>query len=114
MKLRLTSNQLRVRLNRGEVAVLGQGRALEERVELEGASLGWSVAAIPGIAGITARFEDRILAVRIPAELASPWAANQEEGLYARQAGLEIAIEKDYECKPGSAPDAFPNPNKPC
>lgn len=114
MKLRLTSHQLRVRLNRQEVAALGQGGALEERVELEGASLGWTVAAIPGIAGMAARFEDGILTVRVPAELASPWAANQEEGLYARQAGLEIAIEKDYECQPGSDASAFPNPNKPC
>lgn len=114
MKLRLTSNQLRLRLNRSEVAALGKGGALEERVELEGATVGWTAAAIPGIAGITARFEDGVVAVRIPAELASPWASNQEEGLYARQSGLEIAIEKDYECKPGSEPDAFPNPNKPC
>lgn len=111
MKLRLAGAQARLRLSRPETGRFGAGEPLRERSPV---GLAFSLHAIPGLSAATVRFEDGEIAFRIPLEAAAPWSRNDLEGLYFEDAGCAIAVEKDYECKPGSDPDAFPNPRAEC
>jgi hypothetical protein len=121
MKLRLTSDSVRLRLNRTDVAQLAQSGALSERVEFSG-----RVAFVYGLRisgefekGI-ARFADGELIVSVPAAPAAAWmSSNREVGLYYDQESqgggiLHLIIEKDFQCIDGPPeeidPAGYPHP----
>jgi hypothetical protein len=111
MKLRLAGAEVRLRLSRLEAARFGAGERIEERTPV---GLAYSLHGIPGLAGGSVRFEDGEIAFRIPLEQAAPWSRSEAEGLYYQDGEVAIAVEKDYECTPGSDPEAFPNPRAQC
>lgn len=111
MKLRLAGAQARLRLSRPEVERFGAGERLLDQSPV---GLAYSLHAIPGVAGGSVRFEDGEIAFRIPLEAAAPWSRNDVEGLYFQDGACALAVEKDYECTPGTDPEAFPNPRAQC
>jgi hypothetical protein len=120
MKLRLTSDSVRLRLNQTDVAQLAQSGGLSEKVEFPGRvtftyGLRVSCESEQG----TARFADGELIVNIPAAPAAAWmGSNKEVGLYYDQESeggvLRLIIEKDFQCIDGPPeeidPAGYPNP----
>src|ERR1700735_4897938 len=84
MKLRLTSDSVRLRLNQTDVAQLAQSGELSEKVEFPGRVMflfGLQVSSESGQG--SARLEDGELIVSIPAAPATAWmSSNKEVGLY--------------------------------
>lgn len=120
MKLRLTSDSVRLRLNQTDVAQLAQSGELNEKVEFPG-----RVRFVYGlrVSGESeqgsARFADGELIVNIPAAPAAAWmGSNKEVGLYYDQKSeggvLRLIIEKDFQCIDGPPeeidPAGYPNP----
>ncbi|MGH9667912.1 MAG: DUF7009 family protein [Bryobacteraceae bacterium] len=118
MKLRIWRNSLRLRLSQSEVARLASGGRVEESLEIgNGAPLRYAVGAAGNGDAITARFEDGLLQVFVPAAQARAWADSEDVGVYA-ESPRHIAIEKDFRCvdapETENAPDAYPNPSPSC
>ncbi len=122
MKLRIRGNTLRLRLTRSEVEEIGAGRTVVELTEFpDGTTLSYRL--VPG-ADLSARqsmtghvFD---IAVEIPHNEASAWAASEEDVSFSPGGAvmvdqLEILIEKDFTCitpREGEEElDTYPNPN---
>ena len=108
MKLRFRNNSLRLRLNQREAAALSAGKAIEEHVDFPGGSaLAYRlVPADSPDAG--AEFSAGVITVSIPAATAKSWEQSDDIGVYYRAGSLDVAIEKDLECKDG--PEAERDP----
>jgi hypothetical protein len=121
MKLRLTADSVRLRLNQTDVARLVQSGELSEKVEFPGrVTFVYGLRVSGESEQGTARFADGELIVSLPAASAAAWMnSNKEVGLYYDQkseggAVLRLIIEKDYQCIDGPAeeidPAGYPNP----
>lgn len=121
MKLRIRGNSVRLRLTRSEVSRIAAGRAVTESVRFGSATeLRYRVEPRP-VPRLAAEMVDGEIAVLVPAEQATQWAATDQVSLAGGQdlgAGerLEILVEKDFAClkpRPGDDPeDFFENPGK--
>lgn len=114
MKMRIQGSAIRFRLNRSEVSEIGNGGRVRSGVEFPGGrNLTYSVEASDGGA-IAASFDRDAIRVRIPGAIAREWAAGDQVGIYENAQGLDIAVEKDFQClhkgESGRDADAFPNP----
>jgi hypothetical protein len=117
MKLRISGNNLRVRLSQAETAQLAAGESLEQFTHF---SLLSRLVARVEVSGtrVSAEFSDGQLTLRLPAITVRRWADSEEVAIDAEQdAGsnrvLKILIEKDFQCLHSQTPpevDAFPNP----
>jgi hypothetical protein len=117
MKMRIHSNSLRLRLDRSEVARLGKGGRVEERLALSPSDgLVYAVEAASDAAALEVRWERGGITVRIPRAVARRWAGTEQVGIKGEQdAGgsspLCILVEKDFPClhhgEPGDAPERF-------
>jgi hypothetical protein len=124
VKLRLQANSIRLRLKRGEVARLVERGALEESIRFfprEGQVLAYRIELSGTAPRLSARMTGSRIVVKIPADAARRWAANDDQiGLEAVQpaeAGadqtLSILVEKDFACLEGTDEqnaDTYPNP----
>jgi hypothetical protein len=121
MKLRLTSDSVRLRLNQTDVALLAQSGELSEKVEFPGRVTFLYGLRVSGESEQgTARFADGELVVSIPATPAVAWMSNNKEvGLYYDQESeggevLHLIIEKDFQCIDGPPeeidPAGYPHP----
>lgn len=106
MKIRITSEQLRFRLNDNEVEDLGKGKTLFLSVHLTSGSqtMNYEIMPSPDIKSVQAQHIEGSLIITIPENVATEWSKNEEEGVYSiikTEIGTEItiAIEKDYPCK---------------
>jgi hypothetical protein len=101
MKLRIRGQSLRLRLTRQEVSRLVQSGTLEETTVF-GPAPDARLTCFVGLApanDINASFLNGRIAVTLPADQAAAWAAGEAVGLYAEtEAGLKIAVEKDFRC----------------
>jgi hypothetical protein len=120
MKLRLTPDSVRLRLNQTDVAQFAEKEEITERVEFPGAVLRYSLRRNGGSANGTSRFENGELIVTVPEGHAKRWISSEREvGLYYEQEveggkPLHLIIEKDFQCIDGPPeeidPAGYPNP----
>jgi len=105
MKVRWTSDSLRLRITPAELAALERGEVVTEGVAFSGGG-GWSVlldpsAREPGVAWT----EGRVRVAVAPADvrrLAEP----DVEGVYRHDPALRLLVEKDFPCAHPHAPEA--------
>ncbi|SRR5579884_348137 len=113
MKMRIQGNAIRFRLNRREVEQLSSSGRVSDSTQFPGgAVLTYTVELAPGATEIEASYNPGEIRIRAPRELARQWAETDQAGMTANRAGLEIAVEKDFQClhKGKGDPEAFPNP----
>jgi hypothetical protein len=109
MKLRLRQNSLRLRLNQKEVGLLAAGCALEESIEFSNKSrLVYRLSTTPG-SSASANFFEGIVTVTVPEHSASDWQSSTLVGLYYKLDSLQVAIEKDLECRDLPAEEQDPH-----
>jgi hypothetical protein len=118
MKLRIQGNSLRLRLTRKEVAQLHDCGRVESSIEFApGRTLGYALEGSSHATSVTASFDGHAILVAVPAHLIMEWADGDQVSIKGpSQAGLQLLIEKDFQClhKPGHHdPDAYPNPLAP-
>ena len=122
MKLRIRGDSIRLRLTRGEVAALAEGRIVEESTGF-GPDARLSYAITLGGASLAAKLAGPRIEVCVPADVGRAWAAGDSVGIEGVQAAgegrtLRILVEKDFAClteRPHEEDaDAFPNPNTSC
>jgi hypothetical protein len=114
MKLRIQDDSLRLRLTRGEVDDLGQGRTVERTVHFPGGrALKYVLTGSATAASPLAAYSGDTIRVSLPEWRVKAWAASGEVGIEGQDGPLRILVEKDFQCLHGDAPaehDAFPNP----
>ena len=119
MKLRLHGNEIRVRLNRNEVAEFAEAGLLEDAVDFgEGSTLTYVLEASPNANDPKASFRGGVVRVELPARDAQQWVLTERVGISGEQTlgpdkRLSILVEKDFQClhdSDESDVDAFPNP----
>ncbi len=122
MKLRIDGNSVRIRLSRSEVARLAGGERIEQTTEfLAGAVLRSSIEPARDLPMTKATFENTCVAVFVPETDIIRWSRSDEVSITAAQptatgVGLNLLIEKDFECLHGDVTenaDCFPNPQNP-
>src|SRR5271163_752012 len=114
MKLRIQGNSLRLRLTRKEVATLRTG-PVESRIEFApGLSLGYLLEGSQSAEAMSATFDGRAIKVTIPAHRIAEWIESDQVGVEAlSQTGVQLLVEKDFQCLHRSVeqePDAYPHP----
>ena len=106
MKLRIFRNSLRLRLTKSEVAEIGAGGAIEEKIEF-GAELSeqliYVIETTTNAEKTTAVFDAGRITVLIPRAQAEEWARTNRVGIEAEKPlddnrSLRILIEKDFSC----------------
>jgi len=120
VKLRIKGASLRLRLTQGEMARLGAGESIEERVPFPGGALGYRLRRAP-VRQIEADLGRAGIEVRIPEADAARWCGSDLVALSGEQAvpggTLRITLEKDFAClAPRSEEDEsdnFPHPGAP-
>lgn len=121
MKIRITGNNLRVRVSKTEADLLASGRKIEQVTVFSAASrLTSAVTPVADARGPSATFQRDRLEVFFPAEKLRQWGKSDEVGIEANQPvkdgqPLTILLEKDFQClhkQDEGHEDAFPNPRR--
>jgi Family of unknown function (DUF7009) len=113
VKLRIQGDAIRLRLTRPEVERFERSGRVECAIHFSGGSqLAYIVERVSGLREIEARYSADTVLVRVPDRMAAEWTGSDQVGLAASQGGLEIVIEKDFQClhKDRRDPEAYPNP----
>src|SRR4051794_8648871 len=95
MKVRLTQKSVRFRLTQSEVKALGETGLIQETVPLLPQALQIELRAADR-SGAT--FSGNVLLVGMPAAEVSRWAGSDEVGLRADIDGIQVVVEKDFQC----------------
>jgi hypothetical protein len=126
MKLRITPNSIRLRLNQDEVAQFVRRGELSERVEFpapESSSLLYRLrfSVGPDSTSPSVEFANDELAVQVPSQQAKEWASRPGEvGIYSKYEldggkSFRVMIEKDFQCIDGPSseidPAGYPHPS---
>ena len=94
MKLRITSDELRLRLSVDDVATLATGVGLRETLALANRSLHFELVCEGGV--ISAEISQNTIKVAVPAAECVRWAIGDEDALSAvLQHGCRVLVEKD-------------------
>ena len=113
MKLRLHNDTLRLRLSQTEVARLKETGRIESSLNFApGQTLGYSIETRPS-GPVSASFEQGRIRVLVPSGETRQWIDSDQTGIEGGGAGVQILIEKDFQCLHKPTPedaDAFPNP----
>ena len=103
MKIRISDDSIRLRLDRSEVDEIGQGRPVHCRTRFgDGGEFRYGLSVGEGET-ITAEFRDGCIEVSLPTATAQQWAGDETEvsirGENEFEGGvLALLIEKDFEC----------------
>jgi hypothetical protein len=113
MKMRIQGNAIRFRLNRVEVSQFETSGSVAGSIGFPGGgNLMYSLEK--GGDALGATFDGGAIRVRIPEALAREWTGTDRVGINERAEGLEVTIEKDFQClhkgEEGKDPNAYPNP----
>lgn len=122
MKLRTTTNSLRLRLTRSDVARFSENGTIEESLDFgppANRSLRFALKRDRNASETSATFDDGRIQVIVPDDEARAWAASDDVAIGGVQhsgdgAELRILVEKDFAClEPRGDEDAdtFPNPS---
>ncbi len=119
MKLRLTSNSVRLRLLRSDVQKLVESGRVEETIAFApAAALTFALVIDAEINQPYLRHSTAELAITLPKAAARHWAETEEVGIYASAdvgtgTPLDLIVEKDFACLDLSDAeniDTFPHP----
>ena len=118
MKLRLSGNSLRLRLNQGEVAQFSKTGYVEETVHFgPGVSLAYVLESSTRIDVPRAHYRNGELRIQIPAAAGQDWVTTDRVDVSGQQSleggqQLSILIEKDFQCLHDGEQDAdaYPHP----
>lgn len=105
MKLRCTSNSIRIRVRKSDLELLAaQGRVVEKILFPAGTSLEYSIGWQNRSAGLEATFHDHHIEIGIPEGAGRQWMDSEELGLentLPLEGGGElfVVVEKDFPCK---------------
>ncbi len=104
MKLRCTTNSIRIRIRKSELQQLATEQRIEEKIQFgKGVSLTFALT-ISGLAKeVTAHFVNNKLVVKLPKTVAANWINSNEVGIEVNNTldnseSLHILIEKDFPC----------------
>lgn len=111
MKVRLTADMLRIRLNQSDVDALSSSGTVGFTLPLGGTPLRCALRTDAAAESISASFTDDAITVTLPAGLARRWMTSEaislEGAAEAGEAASRVLVEKDLGCRhPGDAPDA--------
>ena len=104
MKLRIKDNTVRLRLTRGEVALLRESGVVAAKTGFPGGrELQYKVESSPASVNPAAFFSDNAVTVRLPEAAVLPWATSERVSLQGEQllddgSMLDILVEKDFAC----------------
>lgn len=114
MKLRIQENSLRLRLTQKEVAGLRDCGLVECEIRFSpDRALRYSVASSPDVTAVSVHYEGDSVSVVLPRAVANAWAESDSVTIEGSDSGVEILVEKDFQCLHNSAerdPEAYPNP----
>jgi hypothetical protein len=119
MKLRTTSNSIRLRLSQTDVQNFAETGFVEETLNIDrvaGQSFSYKLQREEMGEQLTASFENGCLSVYVPAFVADVWTSTDQVGTESEGTNdrPSILIEKDFAClKPRAGEDdidTFPNP----
>jgi len=115
MKLRIHGESIRFRLNRKEVSDFLESGRISSSVHFPGgAQLTYALESAPALANAEAKLNGSTIVVSLPQGEARRWAAGDDVAISASTAGLDVLIEKDFQCmhkgEDAKDPDAYPNP----
>ena len=105
MKLRMRGTAVRLRLSQSEVMRFAETGLVEETVPFASTPLVYQLRRADAFA---ADFQEGVLTVTVPASAAALWTETAQVGMEADINGLNVLIEKDFQCAHGPADlDAF-------
>ena len=119
MKLLISGNSLRLRLNQSEVAQFSKTGFVEDSIQFApGANFAYSLESMSSVRAPQALYANGFLRVQVPRAESTNWACSDRVGISGDQPlesgqRLSILIEKDFQCLHGDEardPDAHPNP----
>ena len=119
MKLRTTSNSIRLRLSQTDVRNFAEKGIVEDTLHVNrafGQALIYNLRRDAATDQLAVRFENNCLSVSIPASIADDWTSSDRVGIEARGTldQPSILVEKDFAClKPRTGDDdedSFPHP----
>ncbi|WP_143542356.1 DUF7009 family protein [Robiginitalea sediminis] len=118
MKIRMEGSSVRLRLRRTEVAQIGAGERLVEKVVFPDGVWTYSLVPEDGVQELSARMTTQGVDIILPAKLAASWAHSEQVG-FENWVGLpggsqlHLLVEKDFVCLDRdleSQKDHYPNP----
>jgi len=122
MKLRITSNSLRLRISQSDLARFMQSGQIEETIHFAAdaaAQLSYALEQSDTAREISLVYQPQSVTVSIPSAAARDWAGGNRVGIYGDvDVGiykLTVTVEKDFACLDGTNReniDTFPNPQK--
>lgn len=111
MKIRMRQNSVRLRLTRSEVTLFEETGHLEECVRFPSGALRYILDRSATESETRADFVNCRLTVTVPQAAADRWTSTQAVGIEAHSDGLDILIEKDFQCAHGPVDhDSFSPP----
>jgi hypothetical protein len=115
VKLRIQGSALRLRLTQKEVAQLRDGSCVESSIEFgPGHALVYVLEGSFHAKALSANFDGQAIRVTVPVQVMTDWIEGDQVSIQAlSQAGVQLLIEKDFQClhKSGEQdPEAYPNP----
>ena len=93
VKLRITSDTLRLRLSGDEAQAVARAGRLEESVNIAGRRLTYALEARGE--HVTASFDGERVTISVPPGALRQWSTSDELGLSAVHGSLRILVEKD-------------------
>ena len=122
MKLRITSDSIRLRLSPTDVQLFRENGMVEETLQIGPASgqrMVYRLVRDEAAPFVAANLENNLLAVTVPSSDAIEWTGSDQvgiEGVHSSPSGsrVKILVEKDFACLTERAGhedmDTFPNP----
>jgi hypothetical protein len=115
MKLRIQGNLLRFRLTQKDVACLHDHGLVECAIRFPlGRTLGYSIESSPDAAEVSVDYDGDSICVVLPRAVAAAWAESSQIAIEGpRDLGIQILVEKDFQCLHKSAeqdPESYPHP----
>ncbi|MBX2818183.1 MAG: hypothetical protein KTR29_00840 [Rhodothermaceae bacterium] len=121
MKLRISGNSIRIRLQQQELAYLIKFGLVQDSVTFSldpSRSLSYALVAADHVNEVEAQYEEGQILISVPKQVLTEIAETDRVGIsYQKRLGddtLAILIEKDYKCLTPRAEDedAFPHPEQ--
>ena len=106
MKIRCSTNSIRLRLRKSDIAILEKNGKVEDSLDFPGGKLLSYALLKKDIKDVEANFEDGYIYLSIPIESADKWINSNQIGIettieLAAGKALHVLIEKDFPCKDG-------------
>lgn len=103
MKLRLTHNSIRIRVQRSELAQLQAEGRITEAIAFPSTPAFQFEVAVHDDTAIEALYDEAMIAIKLPSAIAQPWFDTSQVGIETHlplegNEQLHVLIEKDFPC----------------